>query len=187
MKTLILIATLLTSNWALAQRNTTTRPAATPSTSYSSSRDSEIAGNLGFTMGAPNLGVHYTAMNGSYHGWGGYFFYQTKKEKNSVPVVSDVMSFGGFAKVYLTDRSGAFNAYIAPGVGMTMVKDVVTDTTTGKKSDKTIFGPIMKMAAQVRATPQFAIGIERTAIANWFDDEAAASIEYWSVVGTFEM
>lgn len=183
MKTVLLITTLFVSMTAFAQRGTPAKSSAT----YSSSRDAEIAGNLGFTMGAPNLGVHYTALSNSNYGWGGYFFYQGKKEKNSVAVVNDIMSFGGFAKIYLTDRSAAFNAYLAPGVGMTIVKDVLTDPATNKKSDKTIFGPMMKLAAQVRMTPDFAIGIERTAIANWFDDEAAASIELWSLVGTFEM
>ncbi len=188
MNKLVLITSIFSASIALAQKPAKSAPAASPAPSYSSSYssrgDAEISGNLGFQRGAANFGVAYTKMNGDY-GFGGYFFMQTNKDKSSVPVVNQVMSAGGIAKIYLTEKNGKFSAYLAPGVGVHMIKDVVDDK--GKKADKTIIGPLMKLGGQVRMSPALSVGIERTDISNWFDEDAAASYEHWSALVTFEM
>jgi hypothetical protein len=54
------------------------------------------------------------------------------------------MSFGGQAKVALVDTS-VVSAYLSPGFGIHMIKDVQDTTVTPtRKSDKTAFGPTLR-------------------------------------------
>jgi hypothetical protein len=135
--------------------------------SYQSSSGNEITGSLGFVQTAVNVGVQYTKKMSDY-GMGGYFFLQSQKERSNTVIVNQVMSVGGQMKANLVDTS-VLNAYMAPGFGIHMIKDV---SDAGKKSDKTVFGPTFRTAVLFGITPTMKLGFEHFQYWNWFDDVA---------------
>ncbi len=146
------------------------------------SQEQSVTGNLGFTNSAINIGATYEK-NIDNVGMGGYFFLQTDKEKNGTKIVRQTTSLGGIIKLHLMNNS-KFDAYLAPGFGIHMFKDV---DDNGKKSDKTTFGPMAKIGGMLKITPTVAGGIERSAFANWFDENSPSSVEYWSAVISVEL
>jgi opacity protein-like surface antigen len=162
-------------------------PKQTYNSSYSVSAENEVTGLFGMVAGSPNFGVTYIRSKTDF-GFGGYFFMQSSKDKNNVPVVSQVMAFGGLMKVTLMENR-MVKAYIAPGFGIAMVKDGSTSAATGKKSDETIISPIYKLGVQFKASPNFIVGLERFQLSNWLNDSLnsyAGPSEYYSITGTFE-
>ena len=159
---------LSTAAWAQRGKMTsqTAPPAYTPS--YLSNSDNEITALLGLTSGAIHLGVDYVHSMNSTFGAGGYFFLQTSKDKNNVPIVNQLMSFGGLMKINLLDANG-IKAYVAPGAGITIVKDGSINAS-GTKSDETVIGPVWKMGVSYKAGTNFNIGLESTMLANYFND-----------------
>ncbi len=150
-----------------------------------SSNNSEASGNFGLVGGAINIGASYLISKGDY-GLGGYFFMQTSKEKNNLPIVSQVTALGAMIKLVLVDKN-SIKAYVAPGVGFAMIKEG-SISASGSKSDENIISPTFKMGVQFKTTPTFSIGLERMQFANWLNDglnNYAGPAEYYSVIGSF--
>lgn len=190
MKITMIIASLLVTSISFAQKHKTVTQTTTtqsvPATAYSSSlNQNELVAHVGFTQSAINLGATYAQMQGS-TGFGGYFHLQTEKEG----VVSQVISLGALYKINIIDTNKAV-FYAAPGFGLAMVKGTSSTVVIGgipftsKGDDKTVFGPSLKLGAQMKLTPTFALGIERGITTNWFEKEASASFEVTTVAMTF--
>jgi hypothetical protein len=180
-----------TSAFAQTRRNEKLTVQTAPAQSYSYTpsyyANNEMNVLLGFQAGAPNLGVDYARMNNG-AGFGGYFFMQTNKDKNSATIVSQVLAFGGLFKVNVVDTAQV-RVFVAPGVGIAMVKDATINTTTLTKSDETIIGPMWKMGVLYKVNTNFNLGLETTHFGNFFNDSSlnnyAAPAHYYSVVGAF--
>lgn len=166
-------------------RPTTTAVSSTPTYSAPSSSASEITGNFGLVGGAVNIGGTYVKQLPDF-GFGGYFFFQSSKDKNSVPVVSGVTALGALIKVNVYENH-SIRAYMAPGFGIAMLKDAsVSDT--GKKSDENLISPTFKMGVQYKTAGNLVIGLERLQFANWLNDSLnayAGPAEYYSVAASF--
>jgi hypothetical protein len=183
MKKIILISACVVSTFASAQTKKITNPTFTPNESYSSRSENEVTGKIGFVAGAVNFGIDYNRMSGG-SGFGGYFFFQTDKKSNNQTLVNQIISFGGTYKVVVAETKTA-TAYVATGLGIHMAKESGKPDANGKNSDETLIGPIMKIGAQYKITPQFSIGIERHSLYNWFNDSVAISeAAYYGVAGT---
>lgn len=147
--------------------------------------DTEISGKLGMSAGALNFGVDYIN-NRSDYGYGGYLFVQSSRDRNASPVVNGVTALGGLFKLVLVDKS-SIKAYIAPGVGITMVKDGSVNGF-GRRSDETVIGTSMRIGVQLIRDRNFSIGIEQLHLSNWLNDNLnsfAGPGEYYSVVGSW--
>ncbi len=185
--TVLVSMTLSTAVFAQTRRTTNQKMTTQtmPAQSYTSHyANHEVTALLGMTAGALNLGADYARMNGNWGG-GGYFFMQMSKDKNNVPVVSQIMSFGGLLKINLVDANNV-RVFVAPGAGITMIKDVPNGT--GGKSDETVIGPIWKMGATYKLDTNFHLGLETTAFGNFFSDSAGAAAipaQYYSVAMGF--
>lgn len=186
MKMTLILAALLTTTVSFAQKKTVTTTTTTQTTNtaayYSAPGQNELTANLGMASGAVNLGVNYAQMHGS-TGFGGYFQMQTEKDKG---IVDQIITLGALYKINVIDNSKAA-LYVAPGFGLAMVKVQSIDPITGnwRTDDRTCFGPSMKIGAQIKATPTFSIGVERSLITNWFEEKANGSAEITSLAGTF--
>jgi hypothetical protein len=160
-------------------------PAPVTGMAYQSSSGSELTGTLGLVQAAVNVGFQYTKKNSDY-GLGGYFFLQTSKERSTNIIVNQVMSFGGQAKVALVDTS-VVSAYLSPGFGIHMIKDVQDTTVTPtRKSDKTAFGPTLRTGVLFGLTPTVKAGLEHFQYWNWFDDVAQGSGSTLAAAFAFE-
>lgn len=186
MKNIFIAMTLICSAGAFAQsKKMTNPPMATITQTAPQSAQTEITGHIGFLAGAVHIGADYNKMS-SGSGLGGYFFYQTEKKSNNTVVANQVMSFGGTYKVVVAENKMS-SAYIAPGFGIHMAKEAgVPNATTGKQSDETLIGPVLKIGALYKVNPDLSIGIERKAITNWFSDSVYLSeAAYYSVAAVF--
>ena len=163
MKKLLLIASLLMASVSFAQRGSA----------------SELNANLGFTAGAINLGATYEQNRSDVMGLGGYFFLQTEKDDAAV---YQVMALGALMKIHLVQK-GEFDAYIAPGFGITMISDYPTGPAA--EDDKTVFGPSLKLGAQLKFSPAFNLGVERMIVTNWFEEKAPSALEGTTLSMTF--
>jgi hypothetical protein len=161
------------------------RPVSAPVSSYSSTPDNEVTANLGFDMGAVNIGATYVKPNGDF-GFGGYFMYQSSKDKDNATVVTGVTALGALIKVTLVDNHRV-RAYVAPGFGIAMLKDGSIDRN-GKKSDETLISPTFKMGVQLKVSPTCSVGLERMDFTNWLNDSVNnfTGPEYYSVAASFE-
>lgn len=182
MKFILVCISLLTATVSFAQRqktvpHTMTTTQTMPTTSYATSGQNELTANAGFVSGAINLGATYAQMHGS-TGFGGYFQLQTEKDK----VVNQAIALGGLYKINVIDTAKAV-FYAAPGFGLAMVK--VASTTGTGTDDKTVFGPSLKLGAQMKISPTFALGIERGVVTNWFEENAADGFELTTAAMTF--
>lgn len=175
MKTLALVL-VLCPMMAFAQ----SRPART----YASTGASEVGVGLGFTKGAFNLGAQYEKKNEGL-GYGGYFFFQADKEKSNVKVVNQVMSLGGQLKAHVL-QTNRVDAYLAPGFGLHMIKDVPDASASSGKSDVTAFGPTMRIGVLLPVSPTMKVGLDRFELWNWFDDKAPAADAFYSATMAFE-
>ena len=184
---LIIAIVMLSASFAYSQPKKMVIPATAssyPAYNGPSTSMNQITGSLGLTAGAINLGVTYIKPMADF-GFGGYFFFQTSKDKNNVPVVNQVMALGGLINVNVVDNRSV-RAYVAPGFGIAMLKDSY-NLTSGKKSDETLIGPSFKIGAQLKTSGNFMIGLERQQFTNWLNDNVGGSTaEYYSAVGTFE-
>jgi len=136
---------------------------------YNSGAYHDVTPKLGFNQGAANFGVGYNLMNDG-AGFGGYFHMQTEKKSNGTINVNQAMAFGGNFKINVIDSAHAV-AYVAPGFGIAMIKEIGTATGGGTASDETTFGPSFSVGGQIKLPAGMAIGIERLAYANWFNDK----------------
>lgn len=171
------------------------KPASTtvaPATSYptysapaSSHSDSEITANFGLVAGAINIGGTYVKQMGDF-GFGGYLFYQSSKDKNNIPVVSGVTALGALVKVNVYENN-SIRAYMAPGLGIAMLKDA-SISATGSKSDENLISPTFKMGVQYKTAGNLIIGLERMQFTNWLNDSLnnfAGPAEYYTVAASF--
>lgn len=160
------------------------RPAVVSSVpTYSpSAPQSEVTVNLGMASGAVNLGANYIKLMGDF-GFGGYFFYQASKEKNNVPVVVATTALGALIKVTAYENHSV-RAYLAPGVGLAMLKDASIDAN-GKKSDETIIGPSLRVGVQYKTAGNLVIGLERMEVSNWFNDNVSAPEAVYAIAASF--
>lgn len=152
---------------------------------YSSYNSAEISGKLGMTAGAFNFGVDYVQPKGDY-GFGGYLFMQMAKDQNTTTLVSGVTALGAMVKLVLVEKS-SIKAYVAPGVGIAMIKDGSVNAF-GRKSDETVIGTTFKMGVQFVKSQGFSIGLERMQFSNWLNDSLnnfSGPSEYYSVIGTW--
>lgn len=188
MKNILIAFTLICSANSFSQTKKMTNPPVViqqqvVGTSAAQTSENELTVQLGFSAGAVHAGLDYNKMSlGS--GLGGYFFYQAEKKSNNVIMTNQVMSFGGTYKVVVVENKMS-SAYISPGFGLHMAKEAsLPNATTGKQSDETLIGPVMKIGVLYKAKPNFSIGIERMAITNWFNDSVYLSeASYYSVTG----
>lgn len=173
MNKLVLIATLVLTSTAFAQKNKQSAPpAAQPA--YNASQK-VFGGNIGMNQSAFNLGVMIDS--GTDTGdLGGSFFLQTEKKENGVIVVSQVMTFGGHVNLNVLDQNG-WVLDLRPGVNLSMLQDAGPSG-----DDKTVFGPSLRWSVAHRTAGGMEIGIERLEIWNWFDDEAPGSGAFTSLV-----
>lgn len=178
MKKILVIATLLAATVSFAQRTKTTTYTTTTTTpvTYSSGQN-ELTAHVGFASSAINLGATYAHMEGA-TGFGGYFHLQTEKSK----VVDQAMAIGALYKINVVETANSI-FYAAPGFGIAMVK--IPSTTGTGTDDKTIFGPSMKLGAQIKLTPAFALGLERALFTNWFEEKVDSGFEITTVAMTF--
>jgi hypothetical protein len=77
-------------------------------------------------------------------------------------------------------QGGLVDAYLAPGVGIHMIKDVADGATT--KADVSTIGPTLRIGALMQMTPTMKMGLERFEIWNWLDDKASGTYEAYSLV-----
>lgn len=155
------------------------------SNAFAQYNNTEISGKLGMSAGAVNLGADYINLQGDY-GYGGYVFIQSSRDRSNFPVVNGVTALGGLLKLILVEKS-SIKAYIAPGVGITMVKDGSINGL-GRKSDETVIGTTLKIGVQIIRDRNFSIGIEQMHLSNWLNDSMnsfAGPGEYYSVVGSW--
>lgn len=167
MKKFFVVACLFVSSVSFAQR-----PA--PARSVASNGENTASISLGMNSSALNIGgrLEFSQEQGAF---GGYAFLQTEKKDAGIP---QILSFGGHSLIKLVDASNV-NAYMAPGVGISMIKMDGAD-------DKTVFGPSFRFGGQIKLPRGAgALGIERMEIWNWFDDEAAGSAAITSAVYSF--
>ena len=190
MKNILIVLTLICSTGTFAQTKKMTNPPVVAQqqvavASMAQPSESELSVQLGFSASGVHAGIDYNKMS-SGSGLGGYFFYQAEKKSNNVIVMNQVMSFGGTYKVVVAENKMS-SAYISPGFGIHMAKEAsLPNATTGKQSDETLIGPVMKIGALYKAKPNFSIGIERMAITNWFNDSVYLSeASYYSVAAVF--
>lgn len=183
------LLTMTLSAVALAQRpkmTTQTAPAQSYSSSYSLRNSNELTALIGMAAGGINFGADYAHMLNNTWGAGGYFMMQTSKDKNAVPIVSQVMSFGGLLKINLVEAN-SMRVFIAPGFGISMVKDGSINAS-GSKSDETVLGPIFKMGVTYKVSSNFSIGLESTSLENFFNDNLnfyAGPPQYYAVALAF--
>lgn len=174
MKKLVLIATLVLTSTAFAQKNkqSTPQPVSTPT--YSSGQK-VFGGNIGMNQSAFNLGISFDS--GADTGdLGGSFFLQTEKKENGVVVVNQVMTFGAHVNLNVLDQAG-WVLDLRPGINLSMLQDAGAGG-----DDKTVFGPSLRWSVARRTAGGMEIGIERLEIWNWFDDEAPGSGAFTSLV-----
>lgn len=154
-------------------------------TAFAQYNDTEISGKLGMAAGALNFGADYVKTKSDY-GYGGYVFIQSSRDRSGSPVVNGVTAFGGMFKLVLVDKS-SIKAYIAPGVGLAMIKDASVNGL-GRRADETVIGPTMRIGVQLIRDRNFSIGIEQLQLSNWLNDNInsfAGPGEYYSVVGSW--
>ncbi len=192
---LVLLCSLTLSTAALAQTvkkmspppvYRTTTPTTLPVYTAPSAYQSEVTGLFGMVAGAINFGVTYIRPSNDF-GFGGYLFYQTAKEKNKTPVVSQMTAFGALIKVNVYENR-SLRAYLAPGFGMAMIKEGSV-SATGSKSDENVISPTFKMGIQYKTAGNFIIGLERMQFSNWLNDSLnnyAGPAEYYTVAASFE-
>lgn len=169
-KKILILIVLFVSYSAQAQQQRKKAKPAEPAQVASMSADSgfsenELTARVGFNATAVHLGASFNKMSEG-TGWGGYFLFQTEKTSAGV---GQLMSFGGNLKVnFFENRQIVF--YGAPGFGIHIVKFTGAGSTS-----ETLIGPSLQMGFQYRLKPDLAIGLERSAISNWFNDKVAAS------------
>jgi hypothetical protein len=144
--------------------------------------------SLGFSSSAPHLGVQYHQEKSSSVSAGGYLFHQTSKDKSGVKIVNSMTSLGGQFKLDLLS-SGEFTAYLAPGFGVHMIKDIPDMSNSGRTTDVTALGPSFRIGALLKAlnNNKFRVGLERFEVWNWMSEETASSIAYSGVVFEFDL
>lgn len=142
--------------------------------------------SLGFTSSAPHLGVQYHQEKSSGVSLGGYLFQQTSKDKSGVKIVNSMTSFGGQFKLNLFS-AGEFSAYLAPGFGLHMIKEVPDTSTPGRTTDVSAFGPSFRIGALKQVNSKFKVGLERFEVWNWMSEDTGASIAYSGVVFEVEL
>lgn len=185
MKFLITALCLLSTSVSFAQKPRTTSSSPSFSTSpspsassynYSSSSFStKIASiSLGMTSSALNIGARMEA-DTNQAAFGGYFFLQTEKTDAGVP---QVMSFGAHTLLKIVDSSTA-SAYLAPGMGVSMIKG------TAGSNDVTAVGPSFRYGGQLKLARGGFIGLEHLEVWNWFDSKALSSAAFTSAVYSF--
>lgn len=175
MKKLVLIATLVLTSTAFAQKNKQSAPPAAAAQPSYSAGQKVFGGNIGMNQSAFNLGVMIDS--GTDTGdLGGSFFLQTEKKENGVVVVTQVMTFGGHVNLNVFDQAG-WVLDLRPGLNLSMLQDVGAGG-----DDKTVFGPSLRWSVARRTAGGMEIGIERLEIWNWFDDEAPGSGAFTSLV-----
>ncbi|AFY02936.1 hypothetical protein [Bdellovibrio bacteriovorus] len=163
MKKLIVVLCVLSSSVSFAARNVA---------SNGGNKTASI--NLGMTSSALNIGgrMEFDDAQGAL---GAYVFMQTEKKDAGIP---QVLSFGAHSFVRLVEASNV-TAFLAPGVGISMIKMDGAD-------DKTVVGPSFRYGAQYKlANGAGAIGIERFEVWNWFDEDTASSVDFTSAVYSF--
>lgn len=165
MKTFLVVACLLISSVSFAQK----QPRA-----VTSSGEKILSASLGMSGSALNLGgrMEFGAEQGAF---GGYAFLQTAKESAGI---QQVLSFGGHSLIKLVEAE-TVRAYIAPGVGVSMVAGLKG------QDDKTVVGPNFRYGGQLRLENGGSIGLERFEIWNWFDSKAPSSAAFTSAVYSF--
>lgn len=120
----------------------------------------EITPKLGFWNSTLNTGVDFNHMYSNTAGFGGYLFLQTESTSNSVPAVTAL----GANMKFMIWTDNTFNFYVSPGFGILMMKDAAGDNQTG-------IGPSLKIGSQYWINNTMAIGLERNAFANWFNNK----------------
>ena len=165
MNKLLIAVCLLISSVSFAQRQTRT---------LSSTGEKIATVGIGMSSSALNVGgrMEFGSEQGAF---GGSAFLQTKKEDAGVP---QILAFGGHSLIKLVDAE-TVGAYIAPGVGISMISAV------GGGDDKTVFGPSFRYGGQLKLTNGGAIGLERFEVWNWFDSKATSNVAFTSVVYSF--
>lgn len=162
MKKLFVVLCLLTSSVSFAARN------------VASSGNKALSINLGMDSSALNIGgrMEFDDAQGAL---GAYMFLQTEKKDAGVP---QVLSLGAHSLLRLVEASNV-TAYLAPGLGISMVKKANTD-------DQTVVGPSFRYGGQFKLpNGAGALGIERFEAWNWFDDDAGSSVAFTSAVYSF--
>ena len=124
----------------------------------------EITPKLGFSQSTLNTGVDFTHYYANNAGFGGYLFLQTESTSNGVAAAT---ALGGHMK-FMVWSDNTFNFYVAPGFGVLMMKDAAGDNQTG-------IGPSLKLGSQYWLNNTMAIGLERNAFANWFNNKLSAN------------
>lgn len=127
----------------------------------------EITPKLGFEKGTLNTGVDYTMMYAANSGVGGYLLLQTESTSKSI---ESLTALGGHMK-FVAWTDNVLNFYVAPGFGIVMTK-VGGDSQTG-------FGPSLKIGSQYMISNTMAVGLERNAISNWFNDKLAQEYTFY--------
>lgn len=117
-------------------------------------------GLIGFSQAAVTFGANYEHRQDAL-GLGGYFLYSGEQKDGGK---NQVISFGGIAPMHLLDDS-RLDVYLAPGFGISMIKGI------SPQSDQTIFGPVWKIGALFKMTPEVKIGLEQMTLVNWFSDQ----------------
>lgn len=162
MKKLIVALCLLSSSVSFAARNVA---------SYSGKTASI---NLGMSSSALNIGGRMEFDNDQ-GALGAYIFLQTEKKDANVP---QVLTFGAHSMLRLVESTNA-TAYLAPGVGISMIKMSGMD-------DKTVVGPSFRYGGQLKLpNGAGALGLERFEAWNWFDSDTFSSTAFTSVVYSF--
>ncbi|MFN7727868.1 MAG: hypothetical protein ACK5P7_01795 [Bdellovibrio sp.] len=152
--------------------------------SYASTGASEVGVGLGFTKGAFNIAAQYEKRSDGL-GHGGYFFFQADKEKNGSKSVNQVMSFGGQMKAHVLNTNRV-DAYLAPGFGLHMIKDVPDASASSGKTDVTAFGPTLRIGVLLPISPTMKVGLDRLELWNWFDEKASSAYAFYSATMAFD-
>jgi len=143
--------------------------------------NNSITGLLGFSQSAVNFGVNYENRMETSYGLGGFFHYSSEKKDNAYK--NQTIAFGAMAPVHLLDNSH-FDAYLAPGFAVLMVKGLDVGAAYSK-DDQTTFGPAWKIGVLYKMTSNVKLGIEQTQLINWFSDKAASQFVYTNAALNF--
>lgn len=139
--------------------------------------NSSVRGILGFSSGSINIGADYEMKRTNLFGLGGYFFLGTGDDGTGAKVqVPDVLAVGAFAPIHILNDY-QLDVYIAPGFGFAKIEV--------KPTDKTTFGPTVKIGAEFAVAPTVKVGLQYFVITNWLSDELSSQYSYTNASATF--
>ena len=119
------------------------------------------------------LGVAYERRDGTF-GLGAKLIQSTK---NKAANKFESTTFGIEAMSHLYDQND-MDVYIAGGVAVSNLDDVVDPAAPANASDETMVGPSLGIGFMYTLTPTWGIGFEYYTVYNWFSEKALSQYTF---------